>query len=376
MHMGQRVISADNHIVDPKDLYVERMPAQFRDRAPRVLRGPDGGDGWSFTGEPPSRTFGLEAVAGQASRGEFRPTGLTWDEIMPGNYDGAAHLADMDRDGVDGVVVYPTVAMSAYSLPDRDFALAIIRTYNDWMLDEFEAADRRRLVGLCCLPVDDGMDAAVSEVERCAAKGARGFFLPGMPERGYWEPLYDPLWTAVTDADITVSFHRNHGGRPRGDEVPMLDVPGLNVGGIAARFFSAVTPFTYMIFTGLFERFPTLRVVAGEVNCGWLPFWCENMDQNFEQQRHWAQLPIDRPPSTYVGTNVFVTTLDDREGFEGIRRNPKFADAVMYSIDYPHSVTLWPNSGRHIAELTEGFDDASRAKVLSENAARAYKFAA
>ena len=69
MHMGQRVISADNHIVDPKDLYVDRMPAAFRDRAPRVLRGTDGGDGWSFTGEVPSRTFGLEAVAGQASRG-------------------------------------------------------------------------------------------------------------------------------------------------------------------------------------------------------------------------------------------------------------------------------------------------------------------
>ena len=100
------------------------------------------------------------------------------------------------------------------------------------------------------------------------------------------------------------------------------------------------------------------------------------MDQNFEQQRHWAQLPIDRPPSTYVGTNVFVTTLDDHEGFAAIRRNSKLADAVMYSIDYPHSVTLWPNSGRHIAELTDGFDDASRAKVLAGNAARTYKFAA
>ena len=98
------------------------MPAEYRDRAPRVLRGTDGGDGWSFMGETPSRTFGLEAVAGQASRGEFRASGLTWDEIMPGNYDGRAHLADMDRDGIDGVVVYPTVAMSAYSLPDREFA--------------------------------------------------------------------------------------------------------------------------------------------------------------------------------------------------------------------------------------------------------------
>lgn len=116
---GQRVISADNHLIDPKDLYVERLPKEFRDRAPRVLRGPDGGDGWSFDGGPPSRTFGLEAVAGQPDHnGEYKATGMTWDEIMPGNYDGAAHLADMDRDGIDGAVVYPSLAMAAYSIPD------------------------------------------------------------------------------------------------------------------------------------------------------------------------------------------------------------------------------------------------------------------
>ena len=257
MHMGQRVISADNHIVDPKDLYAERMPEEFRDRAPRVLRGPDGGDGWSFAGEAPvahvrARGRGRPGVSAASSaragsRGTrscratttARPTSPTWTVT-----------ASMAWSCTRASRCRRTASRTA------SFALAIIRTYNDWVLDDFEAADRDRLVGLCCVPVDDGMDAAVAEVERCAAKGARGFFLPGMPERGYWEPLYDPLWAAATDADITLSFHRNHGGRPRGDEVPMLDVPGLNVGGIAARFFSAVTPFTYMIFTGLFERFP------------------------------------------------------------------------------------------------------------------------
>ena len=372
-----RVISADNHLIDPRDLYVERMPLEFRGRAPRVIRGRDGGDGWSFDGRPPSRTFGLEAVAGQPDhKGNYKPTGMTWDEILPGNYDGSAHLADMDRDGIDGAVVYPMVAMAAYSMSDAAFRVALLQTYNDWLLGDFEAVDRARLVGLCALPVDEPIDVPIAELNRCVAKGARAFFLPGSPQRPYWDPVYDPLWRAVEDTGTVVSFHRNHGGRPRADEAPQLDVPGVNVGGIAVRFFSAVTPFTYMIFTGVFERFPSLKIVAGEVNCGWMPFWLDNMDQNYEQQRHWAKLPFDRPPSSYVGRNLFVTTLDDHEGYAAMRRDPRIADAVMYSIDYPHSVTLWPNSGQHIAELTEGFDDASRTKVLSGNAARAYQFAA
>jgi predicted TIM-barrel fold metal-dependent hydrolase len=129
-----------------------------------------------------------------------------------------------------------------------------------------------------------------------------------------------------------------------------------------------------MIFTGVFERFPQLRFVVAEVNCGWMPFWLENMDQNFHQQRHWSQLPIDRPPSSYAGENVFVTTLDDHVGFDAMRENILMADAVMYSTDYPHSVSLWPNSRKHIADLTIGMDDAIREKILSGNAERIYRF--
>ena len=144
------------------------------------------------------------------------------------------------------------------------------------------------------------------------------------------------------------------------------------MGGIVARFFTAIDPFTYMIFTGVFERFPDLKIVGAEVNCGWLPFWRENMDQNYEQQREWAKVPIERLPSEFVGRNVFVTTLDDRFGYDAIRRDPTLADAVMYSTDYPHSVTLWPNSAKLVEELTAGFDDSSRHKVLAGNAESLY----
>ncbi|HXY93814.1 MAG TPA: amidohydrolase family protein [Acidimicrobiia bacterium] len=373
--MKYSVISADSHLMEPKDLFVERLPREYRDRAPRVLRGRDGGDGWSFDGEPPRRTFGLEAVAGQKQQGvAFGAEGLTWEQILPGNYEGAAAVADMDRDGVDASVLYSgPVGLSSFSLPDREFALAVMRTYNDWLLDDFCSIDADRLVGLALLPTDDGQDVMLAEFERCVAKKARGFNLPGSPEQSYFDPYYDPLWEAASNAGIPLSFHRNHGGRPKGDLSGFRpDIPGVNVGGIVARFFTAIDPFTYMIFTGVFERFPDLRIIGAEVNCGWLPFWRENMDQNYEQQRDWANVPINRRPSEFVGRNVFVTTLDDRYGYDAIRRDPSLADAVMYSTDYPHSVTLWPNSATLVEELTEGFDEATRHKVLAGNAVSLY----
>src|SRR5262245_29789877 len=373
--MDYTIISADSHLMEPRDLFLERLPEAYRDRAPRVVRSPKGGDGWSFDGSPPARTFGLEAVAGQKVKGEkFAAEGLTWDEILPGNYDGAAHLADMDIDGVDASVLYSgPIGLSSFTLPDRDFALALTRTYNDWLIDDFSGVDRDRLVGLALLPTDDGADVMLAEFERCVGKGARGFNLPGSPEHAYFDEYYDPLWTAASDAGTPLSFHRNHGGRPKGDMAAFRhDIPGVNVGGIVARFFTAIDPFTYMIFTGVFERFANLKFVGAEVNCGWLPFWRENMDQNFEQQREWANVPIDHLPSEFVGRNVFVTTLDDHFGYDAIRRDPTLADAVMYSTDYPHSVTLWPNSAKLVAELTAGFDDSARRKVLSGNAASLY----
>jgi len=248
-----------------------------------------------------------------------------------------------------------------------------MQTYNNWLLDDFCGVDPRRMVGLVIVPVDDGMEATLAEFERLLDKGAKAFYLPGSPDRPYWDTYYDPLWKAASEAGTPLSFHRNHGGKPKGDVSGFrMDLPGINVGGIVARFFTAIDPFTYMIFTGVFERFPNLKIVAGEVNCGWVPFWRENMDQNFDQQRHWANLPIDRRPSEYVGRNVFVTTLDDQYGYSAMREDPSLADAVMYSIDYPHSVTLWPNSVQHIATLTHGFAEGPKHKVLAGNAASIY----
>jgi len=108
-----------------------------------MMRGADGGDGWSFDGLVPKRTFGIEAMAGFAKK-DFRLSGLRFDQIRPGNYDGAEHLKDMDIDGVYGSVTYPANVIQVYSMADRKMALACLKSYNDWMLEDFQPADRGR----------------------------------------------------------------------------------------------------------------------------------------------------------------------------------------------------------------------------------------
>ena len=367
-----RVISADCHINQPPDVF-DRVPAEYRDRAPKMKRGLDGGDGWSFDEGPPKRTFGIEAMAGRA-RADYQVSGLRFDEILRGNWDPHAHAADMDLDGIDVSVVYPASSIFIYVEPDRALALACMRSYNDWVVDDFQGAEPKRIVGLPMLPVDDGMDACLAEFDRVVAKGARGLFIPGMPDRPYHDPYYEPLWARASDTGVPLTFHRTFGGRPKEQDWDELMNQNVQPAGTVFRFFSGVRALTYMTFAGVFARNPGLKLIAAEVNFGWVPFWAQTMDQQVETQSGWADIPLDRLPSQYLGHNVFVTVLDDHVGFDLVRSGqyPYLADMAMFSSDYPHSVTLWPRSQEHISKLTTGIRDQDVAKILSGNAARVY----
>ena len=367
--MEYKVISADNHLLEPRDLFVERLPQQYRDRAPRVMRMEDGGDGWSFNGNPPTRSFGIEAVAGR----EVRISGFTWEEILPGNYDGSAHLADMTGDGIDAAVLFPTVPLQAWSEADEGYAMALIQVFNDWLFDTFVTPDPKRLIGLAMLPVNHEMDVVLAEFERCIKLGAKAFHIPAFPNRSYADPWYDPLWAAAASANTPLCIHRTSGGiDPTGKSAFQFKVPGVNVAGTVTRFFSGVEPLTVFIYTGVFRRHPNLKIMDAEVNFGWVPFWAQTMDDLFELQKGWAKFPIEETPSAALGRNVFVTVLDDRVGFRAVKDYPFLADTALFCVDYPHSVCLWPNSAKHIARATEGCDPAAVQKILSGNAVKLF----
>jgi len=367
--MEYRVISADNHVIEPPGTYVDRVPSLLKERAPRVLPGADGGEGWSFGGKPPRSTF---SAPEKLSAG-----GLMWAEVRPGNYDGAAHVADMALDGIDAAVIYPMITRFTYEWADRELAIACARAYNDWLIDDFCSADPTRLIPMAVIPTDDGADAMVAEARRVVAKGARGFFLPYYPARPLYDPYYDPLWQIASETGTVASLHHMFGGkRPFRAPVEGVDAKNLTASATVQSYFAAIGPLTDMMFTGVFQRFPTLKFMHAEVNMGWAEYWMQQMHLTIERQfmkgGNWYPNIPTRTPEEYVGKNVFFTALDDYVGFELAKRDARLADATMYSTDYEHSITLWPKSQEFIPKLTHGMDEATKHKLLAGNAVRIF----
>jgi predicted TIM-barrel fold metal-dependent hydrolase len=302
---------------------------------------------------------------------EYKASGIKFEELLPGNYEGAAAIKDNELDGVDAATIYPGAVGGAYSLADRELALACVRASNDWLIDDFCGAGPEQLWSLPFMPVDDGLPILIAEAERVIEKGAKGLYLP-LPETPYHDPRYDPFWKVAVEAHVPVTIHRTG---VRKSELPLSQpdaAPGLNVVGTVQRFFSAINPISNLIFTGLFDRFPNLVFIAAEVNSGWVPPLAQQMDQEYERMRHWARFPFESEPSSYLGKNVFVTILDDFFGCRLAKDDSLLARTAMFSTDYPHSTTLWPRSREFIAQMTEGMSQDTKHAILAGNALRAY----
>jgi predicted TIM-barrel fold metal-dependent hydrolase len=379
--MRYRVISADNHILEPPNLFIDRVPDRYRDQAPRLVRGKDGGDGWSLDGSIPESTIGLPWGLGAVNPGariRIAPRGLRWEELVPGNYDGAAHIKDMESDGIDAAVVYPQMVYRAYTgLKDRDLGLECLKAYNDWMLEDFCSVDPRRLIGMSMIPWEHPLDVVMTELKRVLEKGARAVFLPYnmAPSPPIHAPYWDPMWEMIAGANAVASVHLRFGGtRPPDPPLPDgLKKNWLGSVNIVMGYFSAIQPLTEMIYTGLFERFPTLKFVHAEVDWGWVPFWTEIMDQVVRQHSYWVDWPMQRKPSEYFGRNVFVTGLDDVEGFRQARNGYDLIKrGAMFSIDYPHEISLFGSTQQVLSELTQGLDDSVKHALLAGNAMRVY----
>ena len=368
MHLN--VISADNHVMEPPGTFVDRVPASLKDRVPRFAPARDGGEGWTWDGTPPDSS----PVPNTMGTGG---TGWTWEQLPHGNWDGAAHLEDMKRDGVDAAVLYPGMAGRLYTFEDPEAKLACFAAYNDWLLDDFCAADPSRLIGVCLVPTDDSPETMLGEAERVLAKGARALYVPMFPKRPLLDPFYDPLWQLATDADVAVSLHNFGGAATPIPKLPGLDPLTMRASTIVQSFFTGPVPLSNMIFSGVFARHPKLRFVAAEVNVGWVPYWTQQMHMTIERQYMkggiwYPNLPT-RTPEEYIGTNIFFTVLDDRLGFRLLRDDPRLASATMWSIDYPHAVSLWGQNRELIEELTDGLDDSTRHNILAGTAARVFR---
>jgi predicted TIM-barrel fold metal-dependent hydrolase len=358
-----RLISGDSHVNEPGDLWTARVPREFRDRAPRIDRF-EQGDAWVLEGVRDPINFGMNACAG------LDPADMhAWsrfDDMRAGGYDPAARIAEMDRDGVDAEVLYPTprLAQGVVATKEMEFHLALVRAYNDW-LSEYARHAPDRFAGLMLLP-NRGAESAVAEIERVAGRpGIRGVMMGCYPN-GTLEVADedDAVWSRLVEAGLPLNIHVS-----LSQHMPAAHRAALPGYG---RFFDAPNRIVQMIFAGVFDRFPTLDVVVAEVDCGWVPYFKEQIDNNYRRLDAISDFHITALPSEYVERHLHFTYLTDPFGIAN--RHAVGTERILWSSDYPHISSDWPHSWDAIEATFAGVDAGEREAILHGNAERLYGF--
>jgi len=359
------IISADSHITEPPDTYVDRIDPSWRERAPRMQHHEKLGDIFVIDGLSRPVPMGLVAAAGKPVE-EIRISGVRFAELHRGGWDPVARLADQERDGVAAEVLYPTVGMVLCNHKDFDYKKACFDAYNRWIAEYCSSAPTRLLgVGQTAMR---SPEEGIKDLEAIRALGLHGVMMPQDPAiEDYDSPVYDPFWRAAIDLEIPLSFHiltgRDEIMRPRG--------PKMN--GFLQIIRGCQDIMGTLILGGVFERHPELRVVCVEADAGWVPHYMYRMDHAYKRHRNW--LPpgqaLSKLPSEYFRENIYTTFQDDWVAFQ-------LADLMnwehlLWANDFPHSDSTWPWSQEMLAEQCRHLTPEQREAILCRNVAELYR---
>jgi predicted TIM-barrel fold metal-dependent hydrolase len=371
-----KIISSDNHIYEPPDLWSSRVDVRFRDRAPRVVRLEDEGDWWFCDGH---KIMGAFAGA-QAGRRFEAPEKLSrkdlFEHVRPGGYLPEAHVKDMEADGVDAAIIYPTAGLLMFGVPDSELLSTIFRGYNDW-LAEFCKPFPHQLKGIAMLNIDD-VQAGVNELERCSKLGLAGAMITCYPpeDRPYESPEYEPLWAAAQDLGMPLGLHIGTNRPGPGQEF------AAGIGELTAAFVCNADHWVrmslaQMIYSGVFERYPKLQVGSVEMELSWAPHFLDRLDYNFKQRArdlfkrgYWDRYTGDMLPSDYFHRNVFLGFQEDALGIK--ERHIIGVDNLQWGSDYPHPESTFPRTRQILDEILADCSETEKAKIAGGNAARIY----
>jgi predicted TIM-barrel fold metal-dependent hydrolase len=369
----QPLISADSHVNEPGDLWTERIDKPFQDRAPRVVENPPGHKPGAYIQLEGLPMVHLAQGMGAGKKPEELPQFFqtsTYKEIRPGGWDPAERIKDMDVDGVAAEVIYTTLGFRQFWLSDAALQRACFRAYNDW-LAEYCAYAPDRLAGLALISLFD-IDQGIQALRRCANQGLRGALIWCSPpdDMPYSSTHYDPFWAAAQDLQMPLSLHSITGV---GQESRfMIKQPLDRYVRTTVLAHEVQRSLTVLIFSGVLERFPTLRFVSAENEVGWLPFYLQKLDQAQEEYRYLYPTPLKLKASEYFQRQVSATFIDDPVGVAS--RQWIGVENIMWSSDYPHTVSTWPHSQEVVARDLDGVPEDEAEKIVRTNAARLYGF--
>ncbi len=371
-----RIISSDNHVMEPADLWTSRAASKFADRVPRLVHEPENGadfwwcEDWRIVGLGPATQTGMRFEEPE----KLTPM-HTQDEIRLGGYIPEEHIKDMDIDGVDVSIVYPTVGLLLYSVPDTELLSELCRAYNDW-LAEFCKAFPKRLKGIAMINIDD-VQAGINELERSHKMGLSGGMITVYPleDRRYFLPEYDPLWSAAEDLGMPLGLHIATNRPGAGQEFGSAGRAGLD---LTPSFICNADHWIRMslgdmIFSGVFERHPKLQAGSVEMELSWIPHFLDRLDYTYTQrtpQQTWYTYKEDALPSDYFHRNVFVGFQEDSLGIK--MRDIVGVDKLLWGSDYPHVESTWPRTQQILEEILRDCTEEEKAKIAGGNSARIY----
>jgi predicted TIM-barrel fold metal-dependent hydrolase len=386
-----RIVSVDDHVVEPPHVWQRWLPKRFVERGPKVERrgvGPMrhvGGGHYEVTWDPdgpPADCWVFEntlyvhkrhVAAVGFDRDEMTMSPITYDEMRPGCYDPVARVADMDINHVEASLCFPTFPRFCgqtflEATSDRDLGLACVRAYNDWMVEEWCGDSQGRLVPLIIVPLWDA-ELAAAEVRRNAARGAHAVCFSEIPPHlrlpsihsGYW----DPFFAACAECATVVCMHIGSSSK-----MPATSIDAPPAVAATLSFNNAMASLADFLFSGVLVRFPNLHIAYSEGQIGWIPYALERADDVWREHRAWGGVRdiVPEPPSTYYYRQVFGCFFRDRHGIESLARVG--VDNVTFETDYPHTDSTWPHTKEVARELTAGLDAETIRKILRGNAIR------
>jgi predicted TIM-barrel fold metal-dependent hydrolase len=386
-----RIISVDDHVVEPAHVWSDWTPHQFADRAPRIERrgiGPMvhvGGGAYEISWDPEGPKADCwvfedlvyvhkrHVAAAGFDRDDMTMSPITYDEMRPGCYEPKTRIDDMELNHVEASLCFPTFPRFCgqtfmEATTDRDLGLACVRAYNDWMVEEWCGDSGGRLVPLCLIPLwDAGLAAA--EVRRNAARGVRAVCFSEIPPHLGLPSIHSGEWDAFfatcAETGTVVCMHIGSSSK-----MPATSVDAPSSVAATLSFGNAMASLADFLFSGVLVRFPTLKLAYSEGQIGWLPYILERADDVWRDHRAWtrSQDLIPQPPSTYYYRQVYGCFFKDQHGLESLERVG--IDNITFETDYPHTDSTWPDTKQVAEGMMAELTDDQVYKIVRGNAIR------
>ncbi len=369
------LVSIDDHVIEPRDMFERHVPDKYKDDAPRVVTNDSGIEQWTFQGAT-AGSMGLNAVVTWPKE-DWGLDPTSFAEMRPGAYDVHERIRDMNRNGILASMCFPTFAgFSAGTFrraDDKDLSLLMLQAYNDWHIDEWCAAYPGRFIPLALAPTWDP-EGMVAEIRRVSAKGCTAMTFPELPhieglpsyhDLGYWGPVFE----ALSDEQVVMCLHIGQGFAAI-NTAPDAPIDNMIILATQVSAFAAQD----LLWGPAFRTYPDLKVAWSEAGIGWIPFFLDRCDRHYVNQQWLGHDFGDKMPSDIFRDHSLACYVSDPVALKV--RHDIGMDIIAWECDYPHSDSIWPDAPETVIREMVGANvsDDEIHKITWENSCRHFRF--